>query len=104
MKNLFTDIPGELPNELIETLADTGSVRIERIVSKGHTTPEDEWYDQDSDEFVVLLKGAAELEFADGRVVKLGPGDWLQIPTHQKHRVCWTDGAVESVWLAVHYS
>jgi len=104
MKNLYADIPKHLSNELFETLLKTDAVHIQRIVSRGHTTPGDDWYDQDSNEFVVLLKGAAELEFEDGRVVKLGPGDWLEIPAHQKHRVSWTDEAVESVWLAVHYS
>lgn len=104
MRNLFTDIPNDLPNELIETLANSHSVGIKRIVSRGHATAEDDWYDQDTNEFVVLLKGAARLEFEDGRVFLLGPGDWLQIPAHDKHRVAWTDEAVESVWLAVHYS
>ncbi len=104
MKNLFTDIPGELPDELIENLVKTGSVHIQRIVSKGHITPADEWYDQDTSEFVVLLKGAARLEFADGRSVALGTGDWMQIPAHEKHRVAWTAGGVETVWLAVHYA
>lgn len=104
MKNLFAEIPKHLSNELFETLLNTDAVHIQRIVSRGHTTPGDDWYDQDSNEFVVLLKGAAELEFEDGRVVKLGEGDWLEIPAHQKHRVSWTDEAVESVWLAVHYS
>jgi len=103
MKNLFTDIPGHLPEEYLETLANTGSVHIQRIVSKGHTTPEDDWYDQDQNEFVVLLKGAATLEFEKGRAVSLAPGDWLQIPAHEKHRVSWTDENSETIWLAVHY-
>lgn len=31
------------------------------------------------------------------RVVEMMPGDWIKIPTHQKHRIEWT------VWLAVFY-
>jgi len=103
MKNLFTDIPSDLPDELFETLVNTAPIQIQRIVSKGHTTAEHDWYNQDTNEFVVLLKGAARLEFMDGRLISLGPGDWLQIPAHEKHRVAWTDEAVETVWLAVHY-
>lgn len=104
MKNLFTDIPNDLPDELFETLVNTPSVHIQRIISKGHATAEDDWYEQDKNEFVVLLKGAAKLEFGDGRLIALGPGDWLQIPAHEKHRVAWTDEDVETVWLAVFYA
>ena len=103
MKNLFTDIPKDLPNEIFETLVDTDNVLIERIVSRGHTTAAEDWLDQDKNEFVVLLKGAARLEFEDGRPITLGPGDWLQIPAHQKHRVDWTLEDVDTLWLAVHY-
>jgi len=104
MKNIFTDIPDKLPNELIETLVKTSAVQIKRIVSMGHITPEDDWYDQDTNEFVVLLKGAARLEFMDGRSTTLGAGDWLQIPAHEKHKVAWTAVDVETIWLAIHYA
>lgn len=36
-------------------------VRVERIVSQGHVTPPGQWYDQDWDEWVSLLSGAARL-------------------------------------------
>jgi cupin 2 domain-containing protein len=104
VKNLFAEIPDELQEELLETLVNTGAVQIQRIVSRGHTTPADDWYDQDTNEFVILLKGAARLGFRDGRSITLGPGDWLEIPAHQQHRVTWTDERVETVWLAVHYA
>jgi len=103
MQNLLIDIPDALPEELFETLVQTGSVQIERIISKGHTSPEKGWYDQDRNEFVLLLKGAARLEFEDGRAVSMGPGDCLEITAHVKHRVVWTDEEGETVWLAVHY-
>ena len=103
MKNLFSNIPDDLPDELFETLVKTDAVDIQRIVSKGHTTPGEDWYDQNTNEFVVLLKGAARLELRDGRLATLGPGDWLRIPAHEQHRVVWTDEDVETVWLAVHY-
>jgi cupin 2 domain-containing protein len=52
---------------------------------------------------VLLLKDAARLEFEDGREVSMGPGDWLEIPVHHKHRMVWTRADAETVWLAVHY-
>ena len=104
MKNLFTEIPDKLPDELIESLVRTDVVQVQRIVSRGHTTAESTWYDQGTNEFVVLLKIAARLEFMDGRSISLDPGDWLQIPAHEKHRVAWTAEDVDSVWLAVHYA
>lgn len=104
MNNLFAHIPRDLPEELCETLARSDAVRIERIVSRGHASPEDFWYDQEQDEWVLLVQGAARLAFTDGDEVRLGSGDWLLIPAHRKHRVAWTDPEAETVWLAVHYS
>jgi cupin 2 domain-containing protein len=103
MKNLLKNIPKDLPKELFETLIQTENIHIEHIVSKGHTSPEEGWYDQDRNEFVLVLKGAARLEFENGRVVSMGVGDWLEIPAHVKHRVVWTDGEGETVWVAVHF-
>ena len=103
VKNLLTDIPKDLPAEFFETLVNTDSVLVERIVSRGHTTAKNDWFDQDKNEFVVLLKGAARLEFEDGRLLTLGSGDWLRIAAHEKHRVVWTAKDVDTVWLAVHY-
>jgi cupin 2 domain-containing protein len=103
MKNLLKNIPDNLPKELFETLIKNDHVHIERIISKGHISPKEGWYDQDKNEFVLLLRGAARLEFEDGRAVSMGMGDWLEILAHQRHRVAWTDEEVETVWVAVHY-
>ncbi|MEJ2383328.1 MAG: cupin domain-containing protein [Xanthomonadales bacterium] len=103
MANLFAGIPDDLPAELVDVLLRAGDVEIERIVSRGHASPPDGWYDQARDEFVVLLRGAARLEFGDGTVVRLAPGDWLNIPAHRRHRVAWTDPDRDTVWLAVHH-
>ena len=65
VKNLFANIPDELPEELTATLLEADSVRIERIVSHGHASPEGFWYDQPQHEWVVLLSGAARLQFED---------------------------------------
>ncbi len=102
--NIFERIPEALPEEVIEELAASDAVRIERIVSRGQASPEDFWYDQDGHEWVLLLRGRAglRLEGIEGIVV-LGPGDWLEIPAHRRHRVEWTDEEGETIWLAVHY-
>jgi len=101
MQNIFQDIPDSLGEEFFEILASAGDTRIKRIVSRGHST---DWYDQDQNEFVLVLQGAARVEFEKGRVEEMVAGDWLQIPAHVKHRVAWTLENTETVWLAVHYS
>ena len=102
--NLFDNIPGELKQELFTRLAGNDAVTIERIVSRGHVSAEGEWYDQPQDEWVMVVKGRAKLEFAGEQApVEMGPGDHLTIPAHVRHRVVWTDEDEETVWLAVHF-
>jgi len=102
--NLVRDFPDARGGEVIERLAGGRAARIERIVSHGQASPAGFWYDQDDAEFVVVLAGAARLSFADDeREVPLGPGDWIEIPPHRRHRVAWTDPATPTVWLAVFY-
>ena len=104
MPNLLSNLPADLPEELVETLARSAHVCIERIVSRGHASPPGFWYDQEQNEFVVLVSGRARLAFTDGTpAIDLAPGDWLDIPAHKKHRVEWTDPVEETVWLAVFY-
>lgn len=102
--NLLRDLPAASPDEHAAVLASSPGVRVERIVSRGHASPEGFWYDQEWAEFVVLLAGAARLRFeGDDREVELRPGDWLTIPARCRHRVEWTDPTTPSVWLAVHF-
>ena len=104
MNNLFADLPADLPEELSEVLARAPGVRLERIVSLGHATPDGEWYDQDTNEWVVLLRGAAALRFEDEPEPRvLNPGDWLDIPAHRRHRVEWTAPNAPTIWIALHY-
>ncbi|WP_193162541.1 cupin domain-containing protein [Microbulbifer hainanensis] len=103
MKNLFSAIPDDLSAEVFEDLVSSQSVRIERIISRGHTTPEQDWYDQDENEWVVVLQGAARILFADGSEESLGAGDFVSIPAHSRHRVSWTDPDQITIWLAVFY-
>jgi cupin 2 domain-containing protein len=102
--NLFANITTNLPEELFETLVSSPGVRIERIVSQGHTSPQDYWYDQDTDEWVVLLKGAARLQFENSETpLEMNPGSHILIPAHTRHRVAWTDPTQPAIWLAVHF-
>jgi cupin 2 domain-containing protein len=83
MKNIFDTVPENLPDEQFEQLLESGSVRIERIISKGHRSPKSGWYDQEQNEWVIVLRGEAILSFEDGSSVTLNE--------------------VETIWLAVHY-
>ncbi|HVN98356.1 MAG TPA: cupin domain-containing protein [Syntrophorhabdaceae bacterium] len=103
-KNVFANILDTVPDEVIETLLKGESFRLERIVSDRHSTPQGTWYDQDQNEWVVVLKGSAGLLFdGDEEAVTLKSGDYLNIPAHKKHRVLWTDKAEKTIWLAIHY-
>jgi cupin 2 domain-containing protein len=102
--NFFDAIPDNSTGEEFRELVAHDGVRIERIVSKGHVTPEGEWYDQAWAEWVLVAEGAAELLLADpDETVRLERGDFYFIPAHRRHRVTWTDPARATVWLAVHW-
>jgi cupin 2 domain-containing protein len=102
--NLLNNVPTDLPEEFVEVLAENPHVRIERIVSIGHASPDGFWYDQDQHEWVVVLKGRARLLFdGDEQAVEMGMGDWINIPAHRKHRVEWTTPDGPTVWLAVFF-
>ena len=101
--HLFTGIPTALSAERFDTLLQTGACRLERIISIGHATPPGEWYDQDQDEWVVLLQGGAGLRFAAEDAARhLKPGDYVWIPAHCRHRVEWTSAHPPAIWLALH--
>ncbi len=104
INNIFENIPSALPEELVDIIFSKDNVKIERIVSRGHSSPDTFWYDQHQDEYVILLKGKAGLLFQDrAGVLVLKPGDYINIPAHVKHRVQWTSSDEETVWLAVYY-
>jgi len=103
--NIFSGISADIPEEIFETIAESGPVRIERIIAYGQATPQGTWYDQDLDEWVILLKGSAEILFdTEIRPLTLLPGDHILIPAHCRHRVTRTDDQGPTVWLAVHYT
>jgi cupin 2 domain-containing protein len=100
--NLF-HLPDALPpGELFTTLFETPTVRIERILSGGETTPPGAWYDQEQDEWVVVLQGAATLTYADHSSIAMKPGDYVLLPAHTRHRVDFTSQEPPCIWLAIH--
>ncbi len=101
MNNIFATIPEQLPEELFTSLLQHDKVQIERIVSKGHSTPFGQWYDQEQDEWVIVLQGQAVLVYERAEQT-LKAGDYVFIPAHTKHRVEWTTPDSHTVWLAIH--
>jgi len=102
--NLFANLPGPRPGELVEVLLAGAGVTLERIISTGQATPPGHWYEQEQQEWVILLRGSAALRFDGGAdLLVMEPGDWVEIPAHRRHRVEWTDPAGATVWLALHH-
>jgi cupin 2 domain-containing protein len=98
--NLFAEAGVAAGAEEFLTLFENTAVKIVRILSASHQSPADFWYDQDEDEWVVVLRGRAVLEFEQGGSVVMKEGDFLTIPKHVKHRVRQT--SAQTFWLAVH--
>jgi cupin 2 domain-containing protein len=93
LKNL--PAPG---TEQFETLHKSRAVSIERIAS--NRLADGEWYDQDHDEWVMLARGSARLEYGGGDIRNLEAGDCLLIEARRRHRVLETSD--DALWLAVH--
>jgi cupin 2 domain-containing protein len=102
--NIFDNIPHNAPDEIFETILQLPNVRIERIVSSGQATPQDHWFDQVENEWILLLRGRAILRFEEENEDRvLETGDYLNIPAHARHRVEWTSEEETTIWLAVFY-
>lgn len=104
MANIYSTLPAEFKDEIFEELISARNVRIERIISKGHSSPEQGWYDQAENEWVIVLEGAGTILFENGVEVNLKKGDYVNIASHARHKVTWTDPDNVTVWLAVFYS
>ncbi len=100
--NIFTKIPKDLDEEFFEKLISQDNIKIQRIISKGHTSPKSGWYNQNENEWVIILQGEAILSFEE-KDINLKVGDYINIPAHTKHKVSWTKPNTQTIWLAVHY-
>jgi len=102
-ENIFESIPKNLDQEVFELLVQNENIKIERIISKGHTSPETGWHDQEKIEWVIVLKGEAIISFEHGKELNLKAGDYINIPANTKHKVTWTNQTSETIWIAIHY-
>lgn len=106
--NIGQSATKSLEQEIFEVIfsADVkGKLEIKRIISTGQATPNNEWYDQEDSEWVVLLRGESTLRFQDceDEFIDLKDGDYIYIPAHVKHRVESTSVDAPCIWLAVHH-
>jgi cupin 2 domain-containing protein len=90
--------------EIFQTIASgDGKFKVERIISTGQITPEDQVYDQDVDELVFLIQGEAKLLFVESNnEVCLKKGDSVFIKANCKHKVTYTSKEPPCVWIAIH--
>ncbi|MCW1843177.1 cupin domain-containing protein [Prosthecomicrobium hirschii] len=104
VSNLLDGCPDRpLADEIFTEILARDGMRIERIVSTGQATPAEAPWDQDHDEWVLLLAGSASLRLDGAADRALRPGDHAFIPARRRHWVLWTDPARPTVWLAVHW-
>jgi len=103
MGNIFFSLPDKLEQESLAELLLHKNIKIERIVSKGHASPNSGWYDQQENEWVIVLEGSGSILFENGKEIDLKKGDYLNIPAHTKHKVTRTDPDNITIWLAIRY-
>ena len=103
--SLRSGVPEQLPEELFTPLVRGRGVRIERIVSRGHTSPDGFWYEQEESEFVLITQGSARLAI-EGRAEELSleAGEYVVLPAGLRHRVSATSADEDTIWLAVFFS
>ena len=101
--NIFNQIPKDLQDEIFEDIITTETLKIERIISNGHTSPKTGWYESKENEWVIVLKGEAVLSFENSEDVRLNAGDYINITAFTKHKVSWTMPNTETIWLTIHY-
>lgn len=103
VNNIFSNTPVSQQEEIFEVLIRTDAIKIERIISASQIFQPSDWYDQEKDEWIIVLKGKAVLSFEDQLTIHLNEGDYINIPAHVKHKVSWIDPNDKTIWLAIHY-
>ena len=95
--NLFADLAPPADGEHFEVLRAMNGARVERIISSA--TPQPGVYEQDHDEWVVLLRGNAVLDVGGARLM-LNAGDYVFLAAGVRHEVRET--STGALWLALH--
>ncbi|MGZ8095103.1 MAG: cupin domain-containing protein [Methylosarcina sp.] len=102
-QNIFTNIPDQLKDEFFDTILKRKNLHVERIISRGHSTPPGQWYDQAWDEWILLIQGQATLLYEKNtQIISMTAGDHLLIPARTRHRVEWSHPEMDTIWLAIH--
>ncbi|MEK6888897.1 MAG: cupin domain-containing protein [Nanoarchaeota archaeon] len=101
--NIFSKEPSDKSKEIFETIIQSKNCKIERIISHGQETTKGKWYNQEENEFVIVLKGNAKILFENKETIALKEGDYIDIPKNIKHRVEETSDKEGTIWLAVFY-
>ena len=100
--NLFSSLCPAAGEERVDRLIEGPGWRLERIHSCLASSPEGFWYDQTETEWVLVLRGSAQLRFEDEQHSRdLCVGDSLLIAPHRRHRVVTTDPDPGTLWLAL---
>jgi len=102
--NIFTGWDRQSKEEIFNTVFSGKNIKIEKIISSGQTSPEEGWYDQQQQEWVILIEGKAILEFEHDQKKNLQKGDYLFIPAHTKHKVIYTSANPKCIWLAIFFT
>ena len=103
--NLLSSPCPSAGSERIDPLASGEGWRLERIHSCLASSPEGFWYDQPELEWVLVLRGSAQLLFADEDQVRdLCVGDSLLITPGRRHRLVATDPDPGTLWLALFWT
>ncbi|NLB53750.1 MAG: cupin domain-containing protein, partial [Syntrophomonadaceae bacterium] len=61
------------------------------------------WYEQEKDEWVLLLQGEAIISYRNNDKVLMKTGDYLLIPAKRAHRVDMTSIDPPCIWLAIFF-
>ena len=102
-QNIFSEIPNPLKEELFENILSTKDIKIERIISDGHSSPKEGWYESEQNEWVIVLEGDAILTLESGENIILKHGDYYNITAFTKHKVSHTSKSEKTIWLAIYY-
>lgn len=90
---------------LVETLAESEVIKVERVVARGQTSEVNSFCPQEVADFLILLKGDLDLEYKDvGEVVELRAGDAITTQPGEENRVERTSSEQETVWVKLSFA